>query len=335
MSQQETHHSRTLEPSERSGVAELAEFGYRRSEESLRLPTWAKYLIRLGAFVSEHRVPDRRLVVGVSVPTRAFAASLCALGVCTAVYKNLEATPRAHFDWLAKLQSGTRVRYRNGRYLFCGYLDGARKIKGNDFIAIRYDGVYLCPWYRCGDIVPLEPGEEFVRRRSLTTNPDFVAACLPGVDPWEYASRTSMDCLLVTLKETIRPEVLSEVFVTFAPPRTGVLNDLLRCDAFELNANDHDRTTVISAYSTEIPERMLTTLPPAIVFDGTAAYLRRRSTWRNCPSIVIIDRSEASAAPAADAFNQELAMSVADANLDHLGELPSGLEVCGFYEAIR
>jgi hypothetical protein len=113
------------------------------------------------------------------------------------------------------------------------------------------------------------------------------------------------------------------------------LNDLLRCDAFERNANDHDRTTVLSPFSDELPHRLLTELPPAVLFDGPAGFLRLRSNWRRSPWVVLIDRSSPSALAAGDAFNQELAGSIEDADVSCVGEPPVELEVVAFYEAVR
>lgn len=74
---------------------------------------------------------------------------------------------------------------------------------------------------------------------------------------------------------------------------------------------------------------------PAVVFDGATAYLRFRSHWKKSPWIVIIDRSSPAAEAAGDAFNQELALSIDEADVSGAGEAPAGFEVCAYYEVLR
>lgn len=318
-------------------MVDLDALGYRSGGSGRPLPDWVHYLAALGRFAVTHETPGRRLVVGVSVPTRSFAAAFCALGVTSAAYVDPEKRdPRAHFNWLAALPPKTALRYRHGTHLHCGELVGVALRSGDEYLAIS--GGYLRRWDMCGDIQPLEPGEEFIRRRTLSANPDFVAACMPGVDPLVHACYTSLDCLIVGVKDALRREILDQQFlapVSGSPAHMGVLNDLLRCDAFEANANDHDRTSVLSAFADEVPARLLSSRPPAVVFDGGPGFLRLRSHWRASPWIVVVDRSLASAQAAGDAFNQELAMSIDDADVSSAGEAPAGLEVRAYYEVAR
>jgi hypothetical protein len=309
--------------------------GYRNGSRVSSLPYWARYLIAVGRFAVEHRLPGRRLVIGLSVPSRAYAAAFCALGVASAAYLDPEQhDPRVHFEYLAALPPGTALRYRHGTHLYCGRLTGVEQRYDEDWLAI---GGYLRRWDKCSDIRPLEPGEPFVRRRPLTANPRFVAACATKIDPLAHASYTSLDCLLVGIKELLRPEVVNQEFVclTNGALPSGVLNDLLRCDAFERNANDHDRTTVLSGLADDIPDLLRQAAPPAVVFDGASGYLRMRSHWRRSPWILVIDRTSPSAIPVGDAFNQELALSLEDADLSAAGELPAGFEVKAYYEVAR
>ena len=200
------------------------------------------------------------------------------------------------------------------------------------------DSRCLLPWDRCGAVQLLDPSEEFVRRRQLAANGPFVESSLPGVDALAHAAHTSLDCLIVGVKDALREDIVSQQFVTKSGDgslQTGVLNDLLRCDAFELNANDHDRTSIIPAFADDVPERLISGGPPCVVFDGPGGFLRLRSHWRRAPWIVLLDRTAVSVTAAADAFNQELALSVEDANLSSLGEPPPGFEVRAYLEVLR
>ncbi len=302
------------------------------------LPEWAQYLVRLGRHLVDHEVPGRRLVVGVTLPARAFAAAFAALGVADAAYQDPEKRdPRENFDRIAALPAGTPIRFRRGRYLYCGWLLGTEMVNGAEHLTYQDGAKCYLPWDRCGLVEPLDPAEQFVRRRQLAANADFVEAAL-GVDPLAHASCTCLDCLVVGVKDALRSDLVDEQFIVRTkggPEIVGVLNDLLRCDAFELNGNDHDRTTVISGFVDELSARLQTERPPAVVFDGPHGYLRLRSYWRKSPWLVLLDRTSPSSAAAGDAFNQELALSVDDADLSPVGEPPPEFEVCAYYEALR
>jgi hypothetical protein len=301
------------------------------------LPRWARFLIKVGRYAVETHAPGRRLVLGVSLPTRAFAAAFTTLGVTAAAYVGPEkGDVRDHFNWLVSLPRGTAIRFRRGRYLYCARLLGAEVVSGIEHLAYQAESKCLLPWDRCLEVQPLDPSEEFVRRRPLAANAPFVEEVL-GLDPLSHAAHTSVDCLVIGVKDALRSEVLDQQFYATARPSApvGVLNDLLRCDAYELNANDHDRTTVISGFSDDVPERLRGVRPPAVVFDGPTGYLRLRRRWNASPWIVLLDRTSPLASAAGDAFNQDLAMSIDDADLSSLGEPPDTFEVRGYIEVIR
>lgn len=318
-----------------SGLEALGFQGERGTIEPL--PAWAQFLIAVGRFAVEAQTPGRRLVVGISMPTRAYAAAFTALGVASAAYVDPEkADVREHFDWLAALPRGTPIRFRRGRFLYPARLLGAEVVDGVDYITYQDQSKCFLPWDRCLEVQPLDPADEFVRPRRLAANAPFVEEVL-GLDAMSHASHTSIDCLVVGVKDALRAEVLDQQFYATTTPAApaGVLNDLLRCDAYELNANDHDRTTVISGFVDDLPERLRTVRPPAVVFDGPSGYLRLRSRWQQSPWIVLLDRTSPSATAAGDAFNQELAMSLEDADLSALGEPPETFEVMGYVGAAR
>jgi hypothetical protein len=319
-------------------LAGLEALGFPGEHGSIEpLPRWARFLVGAGRHAVEHETPGRRLVIGISLPTRAYAAAFAALGVAAAAYEDPEKRdPREHFDSLVSLPRGTAIRFRRGRFLYCARLIGSEVVRGVEHLTYQDQSKCFLPWDRCLEVQPLEPGEEFVRRRPLAANAAFVEHVL-GLDALSHASHTSLDCLIVGVKDALRPEVMEQQFFATASQgaQPGVLNDLLRCDAYELNANDHDRTTVISGVIDDVPERLRTLRPPAVVFDGPTGFLRLRSRWRNSPWIVLLDRTSPSAVAASDAFNQELAMSIDDADLSVLGEAPEAFEVRGYFEVAR
>ncbi|MSO38449.1 MAG: hypothetical protein EXQ69_09420 [Acidimicrobiia bacterium] len=316
---------------------ELTLIGYRSKGLYCALPGWAQYLVDLGRFVVTHSPQDKRLVVGISVPTRAYAAALCGLGVASAAYVDTEKEdPLRHFAWLASLPMRTMLRFRKGDRLHCATFVGVKRVDGEDYLVMS--GGYSRRWDKCSDIQPGEPEAEFVRPRVLTGNSEFVAASAPGIDPRAHASHTSTDCLIVGTKDRLRPEMIEQGFVTHAtgqtPEQSGFLNDLLRCDEFLLNRNDHDRTKIVSAFK-DVPDLIKNSAPPAVVFDGAPGYLHHRSNWRRSARVVIIDRTSSKAVEAAEAVQQECVLDIGGVDMSSVGQPPHGIEITAFYEALR
>jgi len=215
---------------------------------------------------------------------------------------------------------------------------GIESVKGIDYIGITAKGTYRRRWEKCLEIQEIEEGQVFTRPRPLTANPDFVEACVPGVDALAHASFTALDGVLVGIKNVLEREIMREEFICpfyASDPIEGVLNDLLRCDAFAANPNDHDRTAVVSSFASELSASLVGSSPPAVVLDGPSAYLRLRSMWKRSPLIAIFDRTSSSAQEAADAFNQEYALSVGDIDMSFLGTMPADFEVVAYSEAVR
>jgi hypothetical protein len=292
----------------------------------------------LGRFAASNQIADRRLVLGVSLPTREFAAALTALGVTTAVYRDPELQdPRANFERIAALAEGTAIRFRRERFLYAAKLRGTKLINGIEHLQY-HDGEALCslPWNRCNSITLLDPSESFARRRQLVANAEFVNGVL-GVDPYSHAAVTSLDCLLVGVKELLQTEIGHETFLAHSSSAQlckGTLNDLLRCDAFQSNANDHHRTSVLAGSIDGSSERVMRSVPPVVLFDSPQGFIRLRSYWQKSAWVVFLDRTKVpQVEAAAEVFNQERSLSVEDADLSSLGEPPAAFEVVGYYEA--
>ncbi len=92
------------------------------------LPSWGQFFITLGADIYETLDPDRRLVVAIAVPTRAYAAVLLALGVIA--NGSGAGNDAAHVDQISELVIDTPV------FLFKEQTDGMHRAKG----------LYKCQW---------------------------------------------------------------------------------------------------------------------------------------------------------------------------------------------
>lgn len=313
---------------------------YSSGHDYCTLPKWAKWFIDLGAGIvpaQQHLESGHRLVVGVSVPARAYAAALAAAGAVAALYRYWSPDDMAsHFEKLSRLPAGTYVTYRDGNYVKCGTLDGIDEMYGDLWVRIS-DGAYRRRWDRCGEIHPLGRGEPpFPGKKRLSEAGEFVRSAV-GVSGGDYAMCSSVDCLLVGPKADLLEELTGERFAATkttgkGKPPTGTLQDILRCRAVGGAAASLYRSDILAAYAADRPKRLASCKPAALILDGASAYLRWRADFPDSPVLAIFDRSAAGSEAASYAFAADRARSVRDLDIPLSHSIPSGVEILAFEE---
>ena len=96
-------------PDLKSDVEALGVLGGDGSREDL--PCWARFLIEVGLVAGRTPVDGRRCTIALLLPTRAYAAALCAAGAALASHEaEASVSAAAHFRALASLDPGSPVR---------------------------------------------------------------------------------------------------------------------------------------------------------------------------------------------------------------------------------
>lgn len=300
---------------------------------------WAIYLMKVGALAARWRRGSRRLVIGLSVPTRAFASPFCALGCClVGVAEEAEPDLAAHFQWLAALPRDTLIRYPGISHLHCGRLLGTEVRNGIDHISyIDNFGVpTVRPWDKCGNFAVAEEGEDFVRNRLMSRNPAFVSCLLDIEDPYSIGASTTLDSLVVGIQTRLRVDAVDEEFAVLGKDgnhHRGNLNDVIRFDVFGSD-KDHYRSMMLAGSKSDLeaPEQFD---PTVVIFDDGYAFLRARNEWSRANQIVVFDRSSAGAATFADGFMHDRAVSIADVDCSELGPVPDSIEISAYEVAVK
>lgn len=307
----------------------------RWSEPQLQIPAWAQFMVRCGCLLA--RADPAAITVGVSVPTRGYAAAFAAAGV-TIERDVLE--PMApndlelHLATLRETASGTPIKYHaqdqiyDGRWLEIAQVGGeemlcfetkqrvTRKLRLSAALSIRLTG---------------ETTSTGPLRAKRVKAPPLLEAILGESGALTFMTTARADCLLVGTQTLLEEDLTSSTFFATgdsADASGGTLQDVVR--ARELpGAHRYYRTVIVpSASGPSAETRSL--LPQVIVFDGARAYVRWRHLWPAARQLVIIDRSS----PSADEAAYELSMAFAERKADSplLGDLrvPAGVEAISF-----
>ncbi len=303
------------------------------------LPEWARFMLRAGAAAATIQPDAGRLVIALSVPTRAFAAALAATSAVATAFRETpsDRDGAAHFRYLSSQAAGTPVTHRRDNSLEQGTLLGIQEDDAGDgkprlVVQLAKEKILL-PEELCERIqVITNPGELTSRRKQLVKAPEFLARALKEADIPSLSGTTRVDCVIVGVKRLLEYELATERFAVSDGGRLyeGHLQSIVRAREFA-GQNDPFRCSVIPA-SAEGDGQPLDSAPTTVIFDGVAAFNNWRSAWPSSNWLVIIDRSSPSADDGAAAINQAHAMRAAEA--DELRELsvPAGVEMLTYVD---
>lgn len=243
----------------------LPDLWYESYEGRRTVPAWAASLVQIGAdAVGTLNESAERLVAAVAVPTRAYAASLVAVGAVSAnqplSFGRDDPSPDvldAHFRQLCSLRPGTTVTVGSGTggSMRVGTFERVDMRDGEPVIVIRQrDFTQIIEKKGCHRIA--------LRGRSLS-------------------------CLLVGRINVFEEEIKSGDVVT---RQSRPLQDILKVARF-CGRRDSDVRSEVLSQGVDLPRELRDAQPTLVVFDGTAALRRWREEWRSSPWLIVLDRT--------------------------------------------
>lgn len=314
------------------------------------VPQWAGFYEQLGETAARGAMEDRRLVVGLSVPSRYMAASFIAVGtvlaVASAELKGVTAKQR--FRELQLLPEGTVLRFtRPGadKATF-GTFRGTHEENGTKYIVIDgRDCRYYEPFRYAASIQQTDLSPEQVAganrwRGSAGGSRRFLSAFLKYTNPATFESDAKPECLLLGPQGQLRDEILGQELAVGGKSGSklgrGCLNDLLKVRKFG-NAAAPSWSELASTTGARTLSDKLKFGPRVVVFDGARGFLRWRKYFPSSAWIVVLSRVEPQFTEAVHELNSEYAENsiddpfcVADSLPDGVSA-PPGLEMTSFF----
>lgn len=265
------------------------------------LPCWTTYLVRLGADAAIGQGPvDAPSTRALVLPTRAFAATFCALG---AVLRRLNVPtpvdPAAHFALLRGCPLGSAVEYRTPMLSkFSARLVGHTIDKGVEYIVIEpARGSRILISQRNALDVMLAGKEmtelpELAKSRLMPAYGSLVGALLPTSLARQLVVSSRLECLIVGSEAKIREEVASTKLALEKGSSVveGTAQDILRVRRFTTDGGLF-RSEVLSHTGNDVVSS-LELKPAVVIFDGAASFLEWGSRWPAANRIILLDRCE-------------------------------------------
>ena len=265
------------------------------------VPAWARFFVELGEMVGSIDAPSR-VIVPIAIPTRAYAAALCAVGIVhgrlgTPVAGDVE----AHLAYLRTLPPYTTVTFRRGDRRQTGWLMGCVTENDREYLEIRQKGIgrhlilasmvltqAVQPSKRPRETLPTNARGRVIRLRS-----GLLGGVLEPTVAVEFLRQDRLDCMIVGNESILHDEIQQARFAIRnleGELTEGMLQDILRVRKLGRDGDSY-RSEILSALR-KGPRHPGASAPHAVIFDGAAAFLRWGSTWPGSHSVVILDRTD-------------------------------------------
>lgn len=306
------------------------------------LPEWAYFFMRVGHQLAIISNDNYRIVIGLTIPTRAFASSLVATGVILA---RAERENSAQVQYIRGLEPGTPVYVRtdNNRQLR-GVIEKFDKIRDEEWVIIRTGKHETLPrpLNRFASRITVSGRDlslpEYSRSGYPIENPtEFLKCCLGEELARAHIFDTSFGALIVGKKNVIEDEVKGSFFACGGSNKiqsvSGCLQDILRIRQLS-GAKRSYRVQLLSSSTKTDPAQVIDKqVPPIVIFDGAVAYMKLGHIWGAAHHIVLLDRTEYQFADAVQTLNQNYAYRLLD-DLKFPVKIPGGVEMMIFKERI-
>jgi hypothetical protein len=304
-------------------------------EANAPLPAWARFVAGVASRLAETGPPA--VTVGLTVPTRAYAAVIAAASFVIERELADPATPddaAEHLEVLRSLDPGAAVKYHdNGGTIWDARFLGIERAGDAEMICIETAPKNMRRKFPLSFALSIRPTGEadpanVLRRRQIKV-PALLASCLQQPEIARGFSTTARPvCALIGTQTLITEELTTGRFCGSCEREDpgGVLQDVVR--ARQVTGGSRYFRTVIVPSATGPRGTDQDLCPELAIFDGGRPYLRWHHKWVSAHHLAVIDRSSAIAEDAAS----ELSMAF----INRAGEtdLLSGLDQPASIEAI-
>ena len=309
------------------------------------LPEWAHFFLRLGHQLAVVPNDRHRIVVGVAIPTRAFACGLAATGIVLAKAGNETCTSTMQLQYIRSLKPGTPVHVRtdNNRKLR-GVVEKFVELNGKQYILIRTTkeeerGFALD---RYASRITVSDRDVSLPRHDqsgyLIESPgEFLQCCLGESLAKKHILDSSFETLLIGRKTVIKKEVSEIPFArrisTKSTVISGCLQEIVRVRQFS-GAGKAYRTQCVSSSDTRPEKEIGEYSPPIVVFDGAIAYIKLGHKWQSAHQIALLDRTERQFADATELLNQNYAYRL-EGRFRFPIKIPNGIEMMIYRDSVQ
>jgi len=304
------------------------------------IPIWAEWFFIIGQKAAMQVTTSRKMVIGFSLPTRAYAALFFLLG-----YETINAEKRmkeneknnAYFNYMSKCEHNEALLIcENKRWKRC-WFKGLINEAGKEFIKVEVPGVNkYTDLISCSDIVKLRkavaPEREVADRQ--------IGFETSGIDSLiNYYNKKKNEIL----KFLFKPEISYAVFGNISNLKNEIEHEKLYLNSggeytefsfqhilrFKNFMSEFDLYRGI-ILSNQKSEELYQYTPQTVIYDGSLAYLNHQDDIKSGMEIVFLDCTEPQFSSACSELMARYCDRQNDVNL--VDSIPSAVELVAFRE---
>lgn len=310
------------------------------------LPEWAYFFMRLGHQIANMPHDSNRFVIGLAIPTRAFACGFVATGIVLAKTDSEYSVDARQLEYIRSLKPGTPVYIR---------LDDNRKYPGVVTRFMTYNNketIVICLGHaeeqgfqlnRYASRITVSDREvslpRYKQKGYQTEKPsEFLQCCLGEKLVQKHNLSCSFEALLIGTKNVIENEVSVNSFYCKVPDESdsfssGNLQEILRVRQF-FSANKSYHAQCISSSNITPEKDFGIQTPPIVVYDGAISYIKLGHKWQSAHQIVLLDRTERQFSDAIELLNQNYTYRLAGSFKFPI-RIPDGIEMMIYRDSIQ
>jgi hypothetical protein len=331
----------------------IADLYYADGDQWFEIPEWAKFFINIGNFIADYETANH-LILGIAVPTGAYAAALTAFGVVASLAKKIDYDddPTKHFQKICSLTVGTPVTYIEKNRIKKGIFKGCELMRETPRRETLFIGIQLESKAGGGLTIWLPPKESFrvkevqaqtvmlpkrQKGRRMVRYEGFISSLLCGVNIKDFVLNTRLECTIIGNVSLLRSEIKDSIFSCRPSDSSlsGTLQDILRARQF-LGENDSYRTEILKSIGKNPPQTFRGEKPYLVIFAGANGLVKWRENFRRSHWVALLDRSEPLYTDAVTTLNQDYIQNrISGAKLQSIPKIPMGIEMIAFEERLR
>lgn len=314
-----------------------------------RIPDWCQFYISLGCAIARCQSGKERLFIGLSLPTRSFAAAFIAFGIVKhKAHQSDEKSIEEHFERLSIIKKGTPLVFRVNNKLKYGYFIGITTYHGERAISVADQNKpsmrHIFLKRKALDIAVTNDKNASItetdRKKHIEPMSEYTKLILGDVSPVEYSANSRIECLLIGRASWLRFEIERTEFAVVkdkAGMARGNLQDILKVRRFLGNITGYKTELLPSSRQNAkgIDQAADTDI---VIFDGCDSFLKWKNRFPNSLHVVLLDRTQRGYENARWEFNyksRENHRSTVNNFVEKVAVVPSGIEMAVFKECLK
>lgn len=311
---------------------------YKSGEQWFPFPNWAKFYIELGSTLSMHDGINSHLITAVTVPVRAFAASLITASIVLSRLELPSTVDENHAERIAVLPEGTPVSFRKNNKQYKGIYLGIVFYGQQRYFRIRYEkGTEISIPIESANKIEILNKEtisipKFQSGKGLTPPSPLLENLLDKELLYKLIMESKLECLILGQINIIQQELCNLIIghKTFGDSvEEGTLQDIVRAKGTQCQpSNSTHRSYVWSSSSRYSSQSVARLTNHVTIFDNPLGFIKWRSFFRKSNWVVILDRTDRNFEIALKDLNEEFVQY----RLEHRSKIsfpppPSGIEL--------